>query len=273
VSAVARAPVTSGARTATRLAGALAALGVRRDAPVLVHSRFRELSAAGWRAEPFLDALADYLAPGALLMPTNSWRLCTPANPVFSELATPSETGLLTELFRTTLATRRSLHPTNAVSGLGGDLELLLGGHHLDDTPCGRNSPYARLIDTDGQVVMIGCGLYNCSNLHTAEDFAAPELYFEPPERAETYSCEDRRGHRVTVVTRRALRAPRNYERVRPLLRAEGAVREAAFDGAVVTVFDARDMARVAGALLAAEPGALLGAPGTPPEARALPPL
>ena len=45
---------------------------------------------------------------GNLFMPTMTWRTVTPDNPVWDEIDTPSHTGVLTEVFRTGYATRRT---------------------------------------------------------------------------------------------------------------------------------------------------------------------
>ena len=74
--------------------------GVTGDGVLFVHSAFRQLGAAGFRAEAFIEALIDYMRAGTLVMPTMTWRVVTPANPWFDELETISHVGILAELFR-----------------------------------------------------------------------------------------------------------------------------------------------------------------------------
>src|SRR5258708_4367335 len=144
----------------------LESAGVPRDGVLVVHSAFHRLSRAGYRAESFVAAFAEYMAPGTLLMPTMSWRSVNPENPIFDELETPGITGILSEIFRTRYAARRSLHPTHSVAGLGRHLDRLLASHHLDDTPCSARSPWGLLDDFDGHVLLIGIGMQPCTLCH-----------------------------------------------------------------------------------------------------------
>ncbi len=107
-------------------------------------------------------------------MPTMTWRTVTPDSPDFDELATPSHTGILTEIFRTTMAQARSLHPTHSVAGCGANVSSILGGHHLDDTPCAANSPYGRMRRFDAWVLLLGVGLEKCTAIHHAEEMVDP---------------------------------------------------------------------------------------------------
>jgi aminoglycoside 3-N-acetyltransferase len=114
--------------------------GVPRDGVLVVHSAIAPLSRQGFRAEAIIEALLDYLSAGSLFMPTMTWRTVTPEHPEWDELATPSHTGVMTELFRTRYATARSIHPSHSVAGCGPDVQALLARHHVDSTPVSGNS-------------------------------------------------------------------------------------------------------------------------------------
>jgi aminoglycoside N3'-acetyltransferase len=90
----------------------LEAMGVPRDGLLLVHSAFKAFSRNGYDAGVVLRTLVDYMEPGTLLLPTMSWRYVDPANPVFDELHTPSNAGILTEMFRREYATGACTQPT-----------------------------------------------------------------------------------------------------------------------------------------------------------------
>ena len=126
----------------------LAAAGIPRDGAIMVHSAFKGLARDGYSADGVLEALVEYFEPGTLLLPTMSWRYVKPQTPLFDELETPSNTGVLTELFRTRYAERRSLHPTHSVAGRGRWAEEILGAHHQCVTPCAANSEARRFIRT-----------------------------------------------------------------------------------------------------------------------------
>ena len=192
---------------------------------LVVHAAFRGLSRQGLRAEAVCEALLERLGPeGTLLMPTMTWRTVTPAQSVFDVRTTASETGTLSEVFRTTYAARRSLHSSHSVAGAGPLADLLLPSHHEGTTPCAGNSPYGLLRDWPAEILMIGVGLECCTALHHAEEVMAPSVYLLPPEQAETYTLIDRDGQRHEVKNRRHRRLPRNFPAFGPALAATGAL-------------------------------------------------
>lgn len=241
---------------------ALSRLGVPRDAVLFVHSAFRGLSREGLTPEGVIEALAAHVHEGTLLMPTMSWRYVKPQNPQFSELETPSNVGVLTEVFRTRWASARSLHPTHSAAGLGRDAAALLGEHHLDETPCSPRSPFGKLVTADAWVLMLGIGFDCCTLIHHGEEVVAPHLYLRPPEQAETYACRDRHGKVHEVRLRRHLFLPRDYWQFHDLLAADGRLRLDYLGNVVCRAFRARDLhARVIPALQA-RPDVILARPG-----------
>jgi aminoglycoside 3-N-acetyltransferase len=68
-----------------------------------------------------IEGLLEYMVPGNLFMPAMTWRTVTPAQPLWDEIPTASETGVLTEVFRKRYSAARSIHPTHSVAGWGPD--------------------------------------------------------------------------------------------------------------------------------------------------------
>jgi aminoglycoside 3-N-acetyltransferase len=247
---------------AERLEAALAALGIGRGSTVLIHSSFRRLSAQGHRPEDFLDALVAHLPAGTLLLPAMSWRSVNPQNPVFDELATPSITGILGELFRGKWASRRSLHPTHSVAGCGALADYLLGEHHIDETPCSKRSPFGRLVEVDGVVVLLGVGMERCTLIHHFEELVAPDRYLETASRKERYICRDRHGAELVMHTRRHLRLERDFQQFLTALDRRKRVRHHLLDGVSLIGFRAKEMAELVVPWLEREPEATLARPG-----------
>jgi aminoglycoside 3-N-acetyltransferase len=248
------------AREADAVRAILDAPGVSRAATLIVHSGFGVLSRAGHRAEDFIAALRDHLHDGTLLMPTMTWRTVTPANPVFDELKTPSHTGILTEIFRTTVARHRSLHPTHSVAGVGPQAAHLLEAHHLGETPCPANSPYGRMRGTDAWVLMLGLGLEHCTAVHHAEEMVAPDLYLRPRSEIERYECRDRHGQSHIVMQRRHLRLNRDFPQFVPVLADKGLLVRGSADGAPWLLMRLEDLYGVLFAALAKRPAGTLAA-------------
>jgi aminoglycoside 3-N-acetyltransferase len=201
------------------LQGILRSGGVPPDAVLVVHSAIAGLSRQGFRAEAMIDALLEHLREGTLLMPTMTWRTVTPQNPVFDELATPSHTGVLTEVFRTKYASARSLHPTHSAAGAGPLARTLLSTHHLGTTPVPASSPYALMRDYRSHILMIGVGLECVTAIHHPEEAVAPDIYLKPDTQAEDYELRARDGRRIKYRLRRHVRTrERDFPKFAPLL-------------------------------------------------------
>lgn len=163
-------------------------LGLRAGGIVLVHSSFRAIGARD--AETVVGALLDVLgAGGTLLFPALTY-LQRPLE-VHDARTSPSCVGYLSEYFRTRAGTRRSLHPTHSVCGVGARVDDLLGEHHRDSTPCGPCSPFNRLIELGGRILMLGCGLTPMTTMHAVEEHVVPPYLFGP---ALVYTITDRDG-------------------------------------------------------------------------------
>lgn len=226
---------------------------------LLVHPAFAGLSRAGFRAEAFCDALISAMPDGTLLMPTMTWRSVTPANPIFDELATPSHTGVLTEIFRRRYANHRSLHPTHSVAGCGPLAAYLLSSHHLGETPCPGGSPYGLMRDVDAAILLLGVGLESCTAIHYAEETIAPDFYIRPAEEAETYTLRARDGTEHRVRTRRHRRLPRDFPKFEPALRNGRKFRAGAVAGVPWRLFALGDLYRIVLQALTRCPDATLG--------------
>ena len=246
-------------RSVTRL---LERLGVPRRGALLVHSAFRGLGREGFTPEGVLQALAEHMASGTLLLPTMSWRHVKPADPRFSELDTPSNVGVLTEVFRIGMATRRSLHPSHSVAGLGSGVDELLGAHHLDETPCSPRSPFGKLVEADGWVLMLGIGFDCCTLVHYGEETMAPGLYLRPPGQAKTYACRDRHGQVHAVRLRRHLFLPRDFWQFHDQLERDGRLRLGWLGSVACRTFAARELHQRVLRTLKARPDAIIARPG-----------
>jgi len=237
-------------------------LGVPRDGVLFVHSAFRDLGREGFSPDGVIEELVEHVRGGTLLLPTMSWRYVKPADPRFSELDTPSNVGVLTEVFRTRWAGARSLHPTHSVAGRGRDAATMLGEHHLDDTPCPPRSPYGKLLPADAWILMLGIGFDCCTLIHHGEEVVAMDLYVRPKEQTETYDCTDRTGRVHRVRLRRHLFLPRDYWQFQDMLEQAGRLRLAYSGACVIRAFRARDLHERVLAVLGARPDAILAQPG-----------
>jgi aminoglycoside 3-N-acetyltransferase len=217
-----------------RLVADLLALGIRPGGVLLVHSSLRSLGlpAKDDRAETVVSALFEVLgAGGTLMMPALSYSTVNAHQPVFDVLRTPSCVGALTEHFRTRPGTRRSVHPTHSVCGVGRQAAELLGSYEKDTTPCGPYSPFAKLPRVGGQILFLGCGMRPNTSMHAIEEHAQAEYLFKG---VVDYSIVLEDGRQATMSVRRHNFKDweQRYDRVESLMTAglrKGRVLEAQY--------------------------------------------
>lgn len=235
---------------------------VPQDGVLLIHSSFKRFNQDGYKVERVLDAILNYMRQGTVLFPTMSWRYVKANNPFFHELNTPSNTGILTEYFRINFATHRSLHPTHSIAGLGNQAGYILSEHHLCSTPCGKMSPFARLVELDAYIIMLGVGIDCCTLIHHAEELIAPEFYVKPEPESEKYYCHNKRGEIVTVQLRRHLFLPRNYWQFQDTLASQEQLTVYQFDNSICLGFRAKTLFNIVTQALKKNPKAIIAPPG-----------
>jgi aminoglycoside 3-N-acetyltransferase len=157
-------------------------LGVRPGGVLLVHSSLKALGPSAGGPAAVIEGLRKALGlDGTLLMPALSYTTVTPERPLFDVRRTPSCVGIIPETYRLSLGVHRSLHPTHSVCATGPLANELLGAHASDRTPCGAASPFRRLPQVHGQILMLGCGLEPNTSMHAIEELVVPPYLFGEP--------------------------------------------------------------------------------------------
>jgi len=152
---------------------------------VLVHSAFSEFLGFRGKAPDVIKTLKGAVGPyGTLMMPTLSFRGSAAAyareEKVFDPKRSPSQVGLLPEVFRRSEGVIRSLHPTHSVAVWGPRSAYFVHGHYLAATPCGRGTPYFRLLEQQGKILLLGVGIAVLTFFHCVEELVEGELPFSP---------------------------------------------------------------------------------------------
>lgn len=168
------------------LLGALAKVGIAAGDRVLVHSSMTGFGGFRGTVPDIVHALKTAITPeGTLLMPTISMVAAdidehVASGKIFDPRTTPSQVGLITEVFRRLPGVTRSVHPTHAVAAWGADTESWLENHHLADTPCGRGTPYSRLLERNGKILLAGVGISTMTFYHCAEELLEAKMPESP---------------------------------------------------------------------------------------------
>ncbi len=148
-------------------------LGVREGGVVMVHTRMSALGHVVAGAEGVVRALLEAVGPAGTIMAYAGWEEHTYDDPEaiwdprISEAV--REHGRVPERIRTWPGAVRSLHPEASMVAVGARAEWLCEVH---EDGYGERSPLARLVEAEGQVLMLGAPLETITLLHHAEAIA-----------------------------------------------------------------------------------------------------
>ena len=204
--------------TRRQLAAGLIALGVRPGGVLMVHTR---MSALGWvvgGSGTVVQALLDALGPDGTVMAYAGWdhdsydietwpsdrRAAYEADPPAYDPATSEATrdnGRLPERIRTWPGARRSRQPEANIVALGPRAGWIVADHPWDD-PYGAGSPLAKLVEADGQVLMLGAPLETITLLHHAEATARHRRSAASPTGCRCWKTARPSGGPSTTSTR-----------------------------------------------------------------------
>lgn len=150
-------------------------LGLKKGDTVLVHSSLSSFGYVEGGAKTVIEAIINCVEEeGTVVVPTlTGKREDGPDNPpIFDVRNTPCWTGRIPNEFMKDLRAKRSLHPTHSVSVIGPLTDFLIKDHENSITPCGKKSPYYRLAEKGGYILLIGVNQESNTTLHTVEELA-----------------------------------------------------------------------------------------------------
>ena len=134
----------------------------------IIHSSFIGIGPPADGVENFLLRLIDTVGPNNLIMPAFSFG----SKGNWSCAKTPSDCGIMTEIFRRQDNTLRTIHPVHSLSIMGPDAEFL--SSFLSDTSFGEDSLWNFLLQSEDSVnLSFGIGLVGGATfLHCVEERA-----------------------------------------------------------------------------------------------------
>ncbi len=239
-----------------RIAADLGKLGLRRGGMALVHSSLKSLGRVDGGPDAAIDALHDALGPdGLLVFPSfqkGGEHKLLREGVAFDVRSTPTGQGLLPETFRRRADVIRSLSPTHCLAARGPGADEFLAGHEKCEVSVGHGTPFEKIVERGGQILLLGVTHACNTMLHYVENTSgAPTVsreLFTP-----TVIDADGRPHTVpTYPHMPGLR--RRYERVETELMAAGIQANGRVGLADARLIDARAMARQLGARVRADP-------------------
>jgi aminoglycoside 3-N-acetyltransferase len=166
----------------------LEALGLGAGDAVMVHAAMSRVGRLLNGPDALVAALLDAVGPTGTVLAYTDWdgaydellddegRVPDPWRehvPPFDPAASRAirDNGILPEFVRTTPGARRSGNPGASVAALGARADWFTSDHSLD-YGYGEGSPFARLVEAGGKVLMAGAPLDTMTLLHHAEHLA-----------------------------------------------------------------------------------------------------
>lgn len=236
--------------TRDRLISDFQKAGIYKGSVVMVHSSLSKIGMVEGGAKTVIDALLNVIGDsGTLLMPS------FPApgknydylekNKTFDALLTVSRMGIITEYFRHLPGVKRSLHPTDPVSALGPLADYFIEGHLNQLTPYNQNSPFYRITEKKGTILMLGTTLNGaCTSLHLLED-AVDFPYPVYADKIFDVDIKDEFGkihHVKTKVHNPAYSVKRNADVLKKMFIDAGVLKEVKIGQADSLLIDAKGM-------------------------------
>lgn len=227
-------------------------MGLKMEDTVMIHSSMKAIGPVEGGADAVLDALSEYFQPGLLMFPTLTWDLAYEKDPVFNVNTSPSQVGILPQLFRQREHVVRSCNPTHSVAALGKDAEAVTRNGHVDGTPCGPHSPWYQLVERDGYILQVGCTLTSCTFIHGVEEWCNVPDRLDAPVQ---YTVVKADGSTMQVVSRPHKGTPsEQFWKVEKALLDAGALEYATLGDARVMKLSARGCYEVVANLLRENP-------------------
>ncbi|MDP6113075.1 MAG: AAC(3) family N-acetyltransferase [Planctomycetota bacterium] len=217
--------------THERLVTDFSSLGIGEGDLVAMHSSLKSIGQVEGGADTVIDSLLACVGSDGTLM-TPTFTNCFEGSKntdVFERESTPSLTGLITEMLRKRPEAFRSLHPTHSAAAIGRLAEEITRDH-LRATPLGAGSPFHRLCENDGWILLVGVGQDTNSFVHVAEVMAGVSyvnvfcwlhLDWRPSAR---FIDED--GQERTLDIYECPGDSRAFHKINPLLIERGCLRE-----------------------------------------------
>ena len=238
---------------------------------VLIHSSCKAVGPVEGGADTVLDAWSEFMEEGLLVFPTHTWNQIPRKNPVFDSRTQPSCVGILSELFRQRPGVVRSLHPTHSVAALGKDAAAYTAGEERATSPLPRGGCWGKLLDRDATILFLGCTLRSNTFLHGVEEWnripdrltqsTTPTTILGP--QGEAYHV-DMHTHHCVATDRMGGDVSENYGKLEAPFRRLGALRYGKFGDALCAYGKAREMEKIASALLKREPDLFLTGAAVP---------
>lgn len=210
-------------------------MDIKKGDVLLVHSALSSIGHVEGGADTVIDALLEAAGDeGTVVMSTlTGW-----FEP-FDADNTPSAVGKISEVFRQRKNARRSLHPVHSVAAIGKHAKFITEGHDRCETGCGESTPYLKMKELNGKVILLGVDMDRNTVMHSLEELIDARYLRVLDIPAPTY-MEGYMDKKFTL--RKFPPGHRDFIGITPILRRHDAIIEGRIGYAAVKVIEIRKL-------------------------------
>lgn len=242
-----------------QLLATLVDMGVRRDDTLMVHSAYTQFNGFSGSPDEIIAALKESIGPkGTLLMPSSAYSGSTEefvkkAKP-FDVKHSPSNMGILSEIFRLQDGTIRSQNPAHPVLAAGPLAPWLTEEHDLCTYSCGEGSPFEKLVEADAKALCFDVSLRYLMFIHYLEHTMQDQLPYDLYD-SNVYHVPvidevgDKRDVAVRIFSQEA-RVRRRFPALVEQLKREAKVQDRRLRNTKLALVKIRDTVEVATAMV-----------------------
>ena len=214
---------------------------------ILVHSALSSIGYVDGGAETVIDALLETTGEdGTVVMSSlTGW------SDAFDSKTTPSVVGRISEEFRKRKGAVRSLHPVHSIVALGKQAKFITDDHDKCETGCGAGTPYLKLRDLGGKVMLLGVDMDRNTIMHSLEEEINALYLKNLAIPAPTY-IEDYRNKTFTLE--KFPPGHRDFNRLTSVLRKREAIIEGKIGNAAVKVMEINKLFEIGLEVLKGDP-------------------
>ena len=140
-------------------------LGLKKGDHLLVHTAMSSFGKVEAGAETVIYALLETVgAEGTVMVPTFG-----PPDEIFDLKKSETNLGAVPKAFWKRKSAVRSRHPLASVAAIGEKAKWLVAGHESEILAHGENTPYVRLAEIGGKILLLGVDQDRSTFLHVAE--------------------------------------------------------------------------------------------------------
>lgn len=206
-------------------------MGIETGDSLIVHSSLTAIGHVEGGADDVIDAFLEAVGEGGNVVMSTLTMWDKPFDP----LNTPSAVGKISEVFRRRENALRSLHPVHSVAAIGKDAPYITGGHENCETGCGEGSPYYKLKELKGKIVLLGVDMDRNTIMHCLEEAIDARYLWTLDIPAPTYIRDYRNK---TFTLKKFPPGHRDFLKITPMLREGEALTEGFVGNAPVKVID-----------------------------------